>query len=216
MGEDPLAVDTTDVVAVQPAALAGSGYRHTRLVAHQILDIVHVLPVQLLTGLHADSARHLADVLCAAGGADGHLLQGDHVACGLALQYHIAVADLAKTQPGTPQQALEGSIWRQRTLYAWRSHAVGQLGAEADLPAGDLAESIDGRNQRLLADAEAVVAHARAAGLGRLGGQRRQAAGAAGEQGKGQQGQLSCTAGKVGRAGRTSGHRKRSQTRGLL
>ena len=43
---------------------------------------------------------------------------------------------------------------------------VGQFGAEADLPAGDLAESIDGRNQRLLADAEAVVAHARAAGQG--------------------------------------------------
>ncbi|MNO76309.1 hypothetical protein D3C76_673800 [compost metagenome] len=170
----------------------------------------------MLAGLHADGARHLADVLGAAGGADGHLLQGDDIARGLALEHHVAVTDLAIAKAGALEQALERGLRWQRALHPLRGDAIGQFGTEADLPAGDLAEGVDGRNQWLLADAEAIVTHARAAGLGRFGGQGRQAAGAAGEQGQAQQGQLPCAAGKCGRASWTCGHRKRSQTRELL
>ena len=117
LGENPLAVDTADVVAVEATALAGAGHRHTRFVTHQVLDVVDVLAVQLRSGLHADRARHLAHVLGTAGGADGHLLQRDHIVRGLAFEYHIGIADLAKAQPGALQQALERGIWRQSTLY---------------------------------------------------------------------------------------------------
>ncbi|MNZ52610.1 hypothetical protein D3C78_704610 [compost metagenome] len=216
LGQHALTVDATDVVTVQAAALAGATDRHAWLIAHQFLDVIDVLPVQLLACLHTHGARHLADVLGAAGGADGHLLQGDGIACRLALEHYIAVADLAIAQAGTLQQLFQCRFRRQRAADTWRSHTVGQFGAEAHLPAGHLAEGVDGLDQGLLGDAEAVVAHARACRVRRFCSQRWQAAGATGEQGQGQQGQLAGTAGKGGRASWTCGHRKRSLTRELL
>ncbi|MNG97234.1 hypothetical protein D3C79_563410 [compost metagenome] len=75
-----------------------------------MLDVVDVLPVQLFAGLYAHGARHLADVLGIARGADGHLLQGDDIAARLAFEHHVGVADLAIAQAGALEQALERGV----------------------------------------------------------------------------------------------------------
>ncbi|MNZ72537.1 hypothetical protein D3C78_909180 [compost metagenome] len=188
LGQYALTVDTANVVTIQAAALAGAAHRYAWLVTHQFLDVVDVLAVELLTGLYRDRARHLADVLGAASGSNSDLLQGDGAGAA-ALEHYIASTERTVFQAGTGEQALQGGLRFQRALHAWRRDAFCQLGRQPDLPAGHRSKGVERRHQRLLANCKAIVTHARGAGLGRLGGQCRQAAGAAGEHGQGQQGE---------------------------
>ncbi len=77
--KDAVPVDAADVVAGDPGTLAGAADRDSRFVAHQFLDVVDVLPVQLFAGLHADGARHRIHCLLGTGGGDGGRGQRDGV-----------------------------------------------------------------------------------------------------------------------------------------
>jgi len=55
--------------------MPGAADRNARFVAHQILDVVDVLPVELLAAAHAHAARHLVGGSFVARRADGDVLQ---------------------------------------------------------------------------------------------------------------------------------------------
>ncbi|MNE16603.1 hypothetical protein D3C80_1095530 [compost metagenome] len=58
LGQHAVAVDAADVEAGQAEAAAGAADRNARFVAHQILDVVGVVAVDFLFGMHAHGARN--------------------------------------------------------------------------------------------------------------------------------------------------------------
>ena len=189
LGQDPVAVDAANVVAADAAPGAGTADRYTRLIAHQVLDGVDVVAIQLFAGVHGHGARHAVDALLLARGADGHLLQGEGAAGRAFLQHDVVAAQFAIAQVGPHQQAIQGFFRGQCAAHAWRGHAFSQFCRQADLPAGDGGERIERRDQWLLGNGEAVVAHLAAWLLGRGGGHDRRRLGAGQQHGSGQQGQ---------------------------
>ncbi|MNK77411.1 hypothetical protein D3C87_970100 [compost metagenome] len=110
LGQNPVAVDATDVVATDPATGAGATHRNTRLVTHQILDGIDVVAVQFLTSVYGDSGWHAVHGLFLPRGADGHLLQVERAATTALFQHDAVVAHFAIAQVGPHQQALQGFL----------------------------------------------------------------------------------------------------------
>ncbi|KAF1071516.1 MAG: hypothetical protein GAK45_00484 [Pseudomonas citronellolis] len=173
LGQDAVAVDAADVVAGDAGTLAGTADRHAGHVADQVLDAVDVVAVELGAVGDIDGARHQVDVTRLAGGGHGLRLQFQGLAVGRAHQHHVTRADLVVFQAGAEQQAGQCFIGGGAAADAGRGHAFGQLGAQADLPAGDRAECVQRRGQRLAVDGE-VVAGLCLARLGSLCGGGRQ------------------------------------------
>ena len=189
LGQDPVAVDTTNVVAADAAAGAGAADRNARFIAHQVLDAVDVVAVELFAGLHADRGRHAVDALFLARGADGHLLQGEGAAGGAFFQDDVVRAQFAIAQVGPHQQAIQGFFRAQCAVHARRGDAFAEFSRQADLPASDGGEGIEGRHQRLLGNRKTVVAHVAARLLGCSCGQHRRGLHASHQDGGSQQGQ---------------------------
>lgn len=123
--------------------------------------------------MNRNGARHAGDVLFLAGGADGHLLQVQHVAGAALFQNDVVIAQLAVAQVGPHQQALQGFFRWQRAIDAWRRDPFGQFGGQPNLPARDGGKGIQGRDQRLPGNRKRVVAHVagrRLLGVGGEGG----------------------------------------------
>ncbi len=189
LGQDPVTVDAANVVAADAATGAGAADRNTRFIAHQFLDVINVVAVQFIAGVHGDGARHAAHVLLLTGGADGHLLQGEGAADGAFFQDDIVVAQFAVAQVGPHQQAIQGFLWAQRAVHARRGHALAQCRRQADLPTRHAGEVIQGGHQRLLGNGEGVIAHVAARLLGSRGGHDRCSVRTRQQNGGGQQGQ---------------------------
>ncbi|MNZ54070.1 hypothetical protein D3C78_719610 [compost metagenome] len=139
--------------------------------------------------MHGDSGRHAVDTLLLARGADGHLLQGNGATEVALLQHDVVTAQLAIAQVGPHQQAIQGFFRCQCALNPRRGNTFGQLSRQADLPARDGGEGVEGRHQWLLGNGEAVVAHVAAGLLGRSGGHDRRRLRPGQQDSRGQQGQ---------------------------
>jgi len=203
LSKDTVAIDAANVEAGITCSCTSAAHRDAGLVAHQFPDVVDVLAVQFLTLMHADGTRHAVHILRVTGCADGHLLQVEGAARCALFQHDVVIAQFAVAQVGPHQQPVQRFFWRQRAACARRRHALAQLCGQADLPAGHGGKGIERRDQRLLFDAEGVVALAARNRFGSGGGHGRRA----GQQdGGSQQGQD----GRRRPAVETRGHRKRS------
>ncbi|MNF36368.1 hypothetical protein D3C84_172570 [compost metagenome] len=187
LGQDPVAVDAADVIAVEAAALAGAADRNAGFIAHQVLDRVDVLPVQVQAVVHRHGTGYLADFLGLAGGTDRDLLQGDGRG-GFALEHDIVAAEFAIAQFCPREQTIQGLPGGERTVYARRRHALSQFGRQPHLPPGHVAESVECRGKRLAGNGKAVVAHFVRSCRSGFGGQGRAAVGGR-QHGNGQQGE---------------------------
>ncbi|MNQ75522.1 hypothetical protein D3C85_903220 [compost metagenome] len=147
LGQHAVAIDAANVVAGDTGPLACAAYRNTGFVAHQLLDGIDVVAVQIFARVDRDRARYAVHILLVTRGADGHLLQVERAATTALFQNDAVVAQFAIAQVGPHQQAIQGFLRRQGTAYSRRGHTLCQLRRHADLPARHGGKGIECRHQ---------------------------------------------------------------------
>ncbi|MNO81311.1 hypothetical protein D3C76_725490 [compost metagenome] len=177
LGQNSVTVDAADVVAADPATGTGTAHRNAWLVAHQVLDGVDVVAVQLFAGVDGDGAGDAVHVLLVTRGADRHLLQVQGAGIAAAFQHDVVAAQFSIAQVGPHQQAIQGLFRWQRATHARRAHALRQFGGKAHLPACHGGKGIECRDQRLWRNGERVIAHFARRLLGCSGGHDRRSTG---------------------------------------